>query len=170
MSYQRLSGYMKQSNNDQLEFKQVFSPKKSDIQKIYINFASETFLTMKHITSTIMMILLLTATSVTAASYTMGRVSVHDPSVVWNPQNNTYYIFGSHRAAAKSTDLMNWASFRAPWQTATSNRAANSAAFTTPQVTKVKKNGVEVDLPLREAATATPLTVTCGLLTLYIIR
>ena len=94
-----------------------------------------------------MMILLLTATSVTAASYTLGRVSVHDPSVVWNPQNNTYYIFGSHRAAAKSTDLMNWASFRAPWQTATSNRAANSAAFTTPQVTKVKKNGVEVDLP-----------------------
>ena len=34
-----------------------------------------------------------------------------------------------------------------PWQTATSNRAANSAAFTTPQVTKVTKGGVEVDLP-----------------------
>ena len=61
---------------------------------------------MKNITTTIILLLLLTATSVMAASYTLRRVSVHDPSVVWNPQNNTYYIFGSHRAAAKSTDLM----------------------------------------------------------------
>lgn len=102
---------------------------------------------MRHITTTIILLLLLTATSVTAANYTLRRVSVHDPSVVWNPQNNTYYIFGSHRAAAKSTDLMNWTAFTAPWQTATSNNAANSAAFTTPQVTKVTKGGVEVDLP-----------------------
>jgi arabinan endo-1,5-alpha-L-arabinosidase len=32
--------------------------------------------------------------------------SVHDPSIV--EDNGTYYIFGSHLAAAKSTDLMNW--------------------------------------------------------------
>ena len=32
--------------------------------------------------------------------------SVHDPSIVLD--NGTYYIFGSHLAAAKSTDLMNW--------------------------------------------------------------
>lgn len=32
--------------------------------------------------------------------------SVHDPSVV--KYEDTYYIFGSHLAAAKSTDLMNW--------------------------------------------------------------
>ena len=37
----------------------------------------------------------------------MKRVSVHDPSVVWEPTTKTYYIFGSHRAAAKTKDLMN---------------------------------------------------------------
>ncbi len=33
-------------------------------------------------------------------------VSVHDPSIV--AYDGTYYIFGSHLAAAKSDDLMNW--------------------------------------------------------------
>lgn len=32
--------------------------------------------------------------------------SVHDPSIV--SDNGTYYIFGSHLAVAKTTDLMNW--------------------------------------------------------------
>ncbi|MDO3411532.1 LamG-like jellyroll fold domain-containing protein [Saccharibacillus sp. CPCC 101409] len=36
-------------------------------------------------------------------------VSVHDPSIV--KDGGTYYVFGSHIAAAKSTDLMNWTSF-----------------------------------------------------------
>ena len=43
--------------------------------------------------------------------YELKRVSVHDPSVVWNPSSKTYYIFGSHRAAAKTTDLMSWTAF-----------------------------------------------------------
>ncbi|MBD1389033.1 family 43 glycosylhydrolase [Neiella sp. HB171785] len=34
-------------------------------------------------------------------------VTVHDPSVI-RTNDGTYYIFGSHLAAAKSTDLMNW--------------------------------------------------------------
>lgn len=34
------------------------------------------------------------------------NVSVHDPSIV--EYEDTYYIFGSHLAGAKSTDLMNW--------------------------------------------------------------
>lgn len=37
-------------------------------------------------------------------AYTLKRVSVHDPSIVWEPETQTYYIFGSHRAAAKTTD------------------------------------------------------------------
>ncbi|KAI7244231.1 hypothetical protein KC345_g12153, partial [Hortaea werneckii] len=37
------------------------------------------------------------------------NVSVHDPSVVKN--GDTYYVFGSHIAAAKSQDLMNWSTF-----------------------------------------------------------
>lgn len=47
-------------------------------------------------------------TEMTEVSY--SRVSVHDPSVVYD--NGTYYIFGSHMAWAKSTDLTNWESFQ----------------------------------------------------------
>ena len=71
----------------------------------------------------------------------LKRVSVHDPSIVWDPTSNTYYVFGSHRAAAKSKNLMSWEAFQAPWATAGSNNAANADAFTTPQVTKMKKGG-----------------------------
>ena len=76
----------------------------------------------------------------------LKRVSVHDPSIVWDQATSTYYVFGSHRAAAKCSNLMSWTAFTAPWATATSNDAANADAFTTPQVTKVKKGGVEYDL------------------------
>ena len=91
-------------------------------------------------------ILLAALVPMSAMAYSLKRVSVHDPSIVWEPVSQTYYIFGSHRAAAKTTDLMSWTSFQAPWATASSTNAANSAAFTTPQVTKVKKGGVEYDL------------------------
>ena len=47
-------------------------------------------------------------TEMTEVSY--NRVSVHDPSVVYD--NGTYYIFGSHMAWAKSTDLTNWETFQ----------------------------------------------------------
>lgn len=40
---------------------------------------------------------------------TFQDVSVHDPSII--KVDDTYYIFGSHIEAAKSTDLMNWTSF-----------------------------------------------------------
>ena len=75
----------------------------------------------------------------------LKRVSVHDPSVVWDPSTSSYYIFGSHRAAAKCNNMMSWEAFTAPWATATSTNADNVDAFTTPQVTKVKKGGVEYD-------------------------
>ncbi len=37
------------------------------------------------------------------------RVSVHDPSII--KTNGTYYVFGSHIDAARSTDLVNWRTF-----------------------------------------------------------
>jgi len=37
-----------------------------------------------------------------------SRVSVHDPGIVLDSKTSTYYIFGSHRAWASSTDLINW--------------------------------------------------------------
>ncbi len=39
-------------------------------------------------------------------NYDFKNVSVHDPSIV--KYENTYYVFGSHLAAAKTEDLMNW--------------------------------------------------------------
>ncbi len=87
----------------------------------------------------------------TAAAYSLTRVSVHDPSVVWDPDSKTYYIFGSHRANAKTTNMMNWTNVTIPWATTTSSNAANSQAFTTPAVKKVKKGGVEVDFPAFDA-------------------
>jgi arabinan endo-1,5-alpha-L-arabinosidase len=37
---------------------------------------------------------------------TFGNASVHDPAIVRD--GSTYYVFGSHLAAAKTTDLMSW--------------------------------------------------------------
>lgn len=83
--------------------------------------------------------------TVSSFAYKLGRVSVHDPSVVWDPESKTYYIFGSHRDHAKTTDMMNWTKISVPWSNGISNNCSNAAAFTTPQVTKVKKGGVEYD-------------------------
>ena len=82
----------------------------------------------------------------------LKRVSVHDPSVVWDPSTSSYYIFGSHRAAAKCNNMMSWEAFTAPWATATSKNADNVDAFTTPQVTQVKKGGVLYDFTFNALA------------------
>ena len=79
------------------------------------------------------------------SAVSLKRVSVHDPSVVWDPSSQTYYIFGSHRDHAKSTDMMNWTKITVPWATATSSNADPNVAFTTPEVTKIKKGGQEYD-------------------------
>ena len=75
--------------------------------------------------------------AVSATAYELQRVSVHDPSIVWDPASKMYYIFGSHRAAAKTTDLMSWT---------TVDPVVSTTAFKTPAVKKVKKGGVEYDL------------------------
>ena len=87
------------------------------------------------------------AVAMYSASYTLSRVSVHDPSIVWEPSTKTFYVFGSHRANAKTTNMMRWTKVTVPWKTATSSNAANSAAFVTPAVKTVKKAGGEVDFP-----------------------
>lgn len=43
------------------------------------------------------------------ADVSFSRLSVHDPSIV--KADGMYYVFGSHRAWAKSADLMNWEYF-----------------------------------------------------------
>lgn len=42
---------------------------------------------------------------------TVKHVTVHDPSIVKDPETGMYYIFGSHMAWAKSEDLINWTTF-----------------------------------------------------------
>lgn len=44
-----------------------------------------------------------------------SRVSVHDPSII--KSGNTYYVFGSHLADAKSTDLINWTQMNRDYNT-----------------------------------------------------
>ena len=73
------------------------------------------------------------------------RVTVHDPSVVWEPSSKRYYIFGSHKAGAYTTDMQNWTQANPTWRTATSTNATNRLAFVTPQVTTITKKGEEVE-------------------------
>jgi arabinan endo-1,5-alpha-L-arabinosidase len=75
------------------------------------------------------------------------RISVHDPSVVYEPESKRYYIFGSHKSGAYSTNLQNWTSSAPTWKVGDNTNAANKDAFVTPAVTKVMKGGVEVDFP-----------------------
>lgn len=42
---------------------------------------------------------------------TAKHVTVHDPSIVYDEETDMYYIFGSHRAWAKSEDMINWTTF-----------------------------------------------------------
>lgn len=46
----------------------------------------------------------------------LQRASVHDPSIIKDPKSGTYYALGSHTAAAKSTDLMNWTQLSTDYQ------------------------------------------------------
>ena len=73
---------------------------------------------------------------------TKSRVSVHDPSVVYEPNTKRYYIFGSHKAGAYTADFQNWTPANPTWTPNT-----NSSAFVTPEVKTVKKGGVDVDFP-----------------------
>ena len=93
----------------------------------------------------ILLLLLSALLPMCVSAVSLKRVSVHDPSVVWDPASQTYYIFGSHRDHAKSTDMMNWTKITVPWATATSSNADPNVAFTTPEVTKIKKGGQEYD-------------------------
>ena len=85
-------------------------------------------------------------------AYTQQRVSVHDPSIVWEPTSQTYYVFGSHQAWAKSTDLMNWATVPFAWKKADGTAATYANAFNTNATTTVKIGGATVNFGNFDAA------------------
>ena len=90
------------------------------------------------------------------------RVSVHDPSVVYDSASDYYYIFGTMRGVAKSKDMQNWTAVElgiesglagntwnvgVPWKAGTNTNAVSKNAFSTPAVSTVKKGGVDVSFP-----------------------
>ena len=77
-------------------------------------------------------------------AYTLQRVSVHDPSVVWD-NAGTYYVFGSHEAWAKSTDLMNWSDVPVAWRTTSSPSVTCETAFNVNATTTIKVGGANRD-------------------------
>ena len=79
--------------------------------------------------------------SVITTAATKKRVAVHDPSITYDNTYKRYYIVGTHKTGAYSTDLMNWTSKPPIWNT------VNTKAFITPAVKTVKKDGEEVDFP-----------------------
>lgn len=87
------------------------------------------------------------------------RVSVHDPSVVWDTQSQQYYIFGSHRAQARTADLYQWTHIAPaiPWGMVDGGSivsgATNQEAFAHPQVTSLTTAaGRTISLPNFDAA------------------
>ena len=77
----------------------------------------------------------------------LKHVTVHDPSITYDKTSKQYYIFGTHRGVAKTSDLQNWSSASATWKVGTNTNASNEQVVVTPAVTKVMKNGTEVDFP-----------------------
>ena len=79
----------------------------------------------------------------------MGRVSVHDPSIVYQPDENRYYIFGSHRGQAKTLAFQSWTTFLAPWgvvqDDGSTKEASNQEAFVDNQVKTITIGGKTVD-------------------------
>ena len=108
------------------------------------NYLKQKTITTHQIMKKLYTCILMTLLPMFALAYSLNRVSVHDPSVVWDPSSQTYYIFGSHRASAKSKDLMSWTKFTAQWRTETSIAASNAMAFKTHAKKTVVIDGKEV--------------------------
>ncbi len=103
---------------------------------------------MKRFLFTLLTVLLTASSPIYA--YQLNHVSVHDPSVVWDPTSKYYYIFGSHRAAARTRDMMSWSMVNWSWGRLNSSGIVVSGvsdgdAFKVCNTTKVTKGGTEVD-------------------------
>ena len=101
----------------------------------------------------------LTAADISNYTRTSSRTlaGIHDPSIVQD--GSKFYIMGTHRGFARSTDLMNWTGLTMRFARVNSNGGVTSCnpdqAFSVPQVKRVKAlvNGEvkEVDFPAFDA-------------------
>ena len=108
---------------------------------------------MKKRILTLLTTLLLTAPY--SYAYKLDRISVHDPSVVWEPSTGYYYIFGSHLGAARTKNLTSWTSVKWIWgcmnESGNVVSVGNEAAFRNCQTKTVVKGGEEVEFPAFDA-------------------
>jgi len=63
---------------------------------------------MKNKFLTLSLLTVMTLISTSASGVSLQRKSIHDPSVVYEPSTQYYYLFGTHRGLARSRDMMNW--------------------------------------------------------------
>lgn len=80
---------------------------------------------------------------------TSRHITIHDPSITYDPVSKQYYIYGTHHGTGKSSDLQNWYSFNSPWGTINSSgtitsNVSNANAFVTNQTKTVTIGGEEV--------------------------
>ncbi len=84
------------------------------------------------------------------------RQSVHDPSITWDEETQSYYVFGTHRGQAQSKDLIKWTSFNTTLGSVNADGSItysndNQTAFSRPQVKSVMIDGKEVAMPAFDA-------------------
>lgn len=90
-------------------------------------------------------------------SKSLRHITVHDPSITYDPESKQYYIYGTHRGTGRSADLQNWTGFSSPWGvinssgTITSN-VSNASAFVTNQTKTITIDGEEVQFGNFDAA------------------
>ena len=80
-----------------------------------------------------LLLLTMILAAIQGGAISLTRVSVHDPSVVYEPTSKLYYIFGTHRGLARSKDMMVWSS------TTYSFGLANEAGKVTTTLTSTGK-------------------------------
>lgn len=90
--------------------------------------------------------------------YSTSAVSaygIHDPSVVWNPAEGNFYVYGSHYAAAKTANLRTWTGvhnyYKGGYNSANAYKAFQSNPTRTVKRT-LKGVTEEVDFPSFDAA------------------
>lgn len=89
-----------------------FTPQSSGVYTILISAADEAsnVQTAKHTVTVVPASVVMPANPHLPAdkAWSAGDVSVHDPSIFYDPVGKAYYAYGSHFATARSTDLMHW--------------------------------------------------------------
>lgn len=95
------------------------------------------------------------------AASNITSVSIHDPSIVYDAQNDKFYIWGTMRGLASSSNMINWAGLNGNDCYIKLNKQGDKSgtlcnqlqAFKVQQVTKVKNyQGNEVAFPNFDAA------------------